>query len=93
MFCGHLVCTKEEQEILNRNSKKSEQLLKKLMSHGDGETVMSKKEEALKKAEEHKRTLLEYDRTCEKRTQVREERKAVLIEKHANKVSARIFPS
>ena len=31
LFCGSVVCTKEEQEVLNRGSKKSEQLRKKLM--------------------------------------------------------------
>ena len=31
LFCGAIVCTKEEQEVLNRGSKKSEQLRKKLM--------------------------------------------------------------
>jgi hypothetical protein len=54
LFCGHLVCTKDEQEVLNRGSKKSDQLLKKLTNS----------------AEIHKNTLLEYDRTSEKRTRV-----------------------
>jgi hypothetical protein len=31
LFCGALVCTNDEQEILNRGSKKSEQLRKKLI--------------------------------------------------------------
>ena len=56
LFCGQLVCTREEKEVLNRGSRKSEQLMKKLM--------------AQEKAESHKNTLLEYDRTSEKRTQV-----------------------
>ena len=60
LFCGQLVCTKEEKEVLNRGSRKSEQLMKKLMSTSN----------AQEKAEFHKNTLLEYDRTSEKRTQV-----------------------
>ena len=51
-----MVCTREEQEVLNRGSRKSEALMKKLT--------------AMDKAEQHKNTLLEYDRTSEKRTQV-----------------------
>ena len=54
-----LVCTREEQEVLNRGSKKSDQLMKKLMS-----------DEAKIKAEKLKNTLLEYDKTSEKRTKV-----------------------
>ncbi len=34
LFCGALVCSKEETEVLNRNSKKSEQLRKKLLAIG-----------------------------------------------------------
>eukprot|EP00096_Caligus_rogercresseyi_P000273 TRINITY_DN10680_c0_g1_i1.p1 TRINITY_DN10680_c0_g1~~TRINITY_DN10680_c0_g1_i1.p1 ORF type:complete len:521 (+),score=108.37 TRINITY_DN10680_c0_g1_i1:23-1564(+) len=53
MKCSALVCTKEEMSIVSRGSRKSEQLMKKLMG-----------------AEAHKNKLLEFDRTCEKRTQV-----------------------
>nr|XP_040580696.1 LOW QUALITY PROTEIN: activating signal cointegrator 1-like [Lepeophtheirus salmonis] len=60
MSCDTLVCTKEEMEIVNRGSRKSEQLMKKLMA---SETKLSK-------AEAHKNKLLEFDKTCEKRTQV-----------------------
>lgn len=60
LFCGQLVCTREEKEVLNRGSRKSEQLMKKLMTTSN----------AQEKAEFHKNTLLEYDRTSEKRTQV-----------------------
>ncbi len=66
MFCGALVCTREEQEVLDRGSKKSEQLMKKLMSGPKA----SEEEAALRKAEEHRNMLLEFDRTSEKRTQV-----------------------
>ena len=31
LFCGTMVCTREEQEVLNRGSRKSEILRKKLM--------------------------------------------------------------
>jgi len=31
LFCGIMVCTREEQEVLNRGSRKSEILRKKLM--------------------------------------------------------------
>ena len=65
MFCGDLVCTKEEQEVLGRGSRKSEQLLRKLLGPN-----AEKQEASLTKAEKHKNTLLEYDATCEKRTQV-----------------------
>jgi hypothetical protein len=37
LFCGALVCSKEETEVLNRNSKKSEQLRKKLLAVGGGD--------------------------------------------------------
>ena len=60
LFCGHLVCTKEEQEVLNRGSRKSDKLMEKLL----------KSTEAQSKAELHKNTLLEYDKTSEKRTKV-----------------------
>lgn len=65
LFCGELVCTKEEQEILSRNSRKSEKLLDHLMKQGK-EEVSDGYEKALK----HKNKLLEYDRTSVKRTQV-----------------------
>ena len=74
LFCNHLVCTREEQEVLNRGSKKSETLMKKLM--GDGNKNGNKNESvppgftSKSKAENLKNKLLEYDRTSEKRTKV-----------------------
>lgn len=74
LFCGSLVCTKEEQEILQRDSNKSQKLRKKLM--GDlGERDFLPHQEAvmkagLEKATKHKDKLLEYDRTSVRRTQV-----------------------
>ncbi|XP_047218309.1 activating signal cointegrator 1 isoform X2 [Girardinichthys multiradiatus] len=74
LFCGSLVCTKEEQEILQRDSNKSQKLRKKLM--GDvGERELLPHQEAkmkagLEKAVQHKDKLLEYDRNSVRRTQV-----------------------
>ena len=78
LFCGNLVCTREEQEVLDRKSKKSEILLKKLLDVENVETVteMLKRQSfgldsKAKEAQARKDTLLEYDKTAEKRTQVR----------------------
>ena len=71
LFCGDLVCTKEEQEVLGRGSRKSESLLKKLLGPDADSQSKANYEASLSKAEQHKNTLLEYDATCEKRTQVR----------------------
>lgn len=74
LFCGSLVCTKEEQEILQRDSNKSQKLRKKLM--GDcGERDYLPHQEAmmkagLEKAVQHKDKLLEFDRNSVRRTQV-----------------------
>uniref|UniRef100_A0A3B4B3G4 Activating signal cointegrator 1 n=1 Tax=Periophthalmus magnuspinnatus TaxID=409849 RepID=A0A3B4B3G4_9GOBI len=74
LFCGSLVCTKEEQEILQRDSNKSQKLRKKLMGD-DGERDYLPHQEAkmkagLEKAVQHKDKLLEFDRNSVKRTQV-----------------------
>ena len=70
LFCGALVCTKDEEEVLARGSKKSEALRTQLM----GGQMLSSQAEAYRKglhrAMEHKNKLLEYDRTSAKRTQV-----------------------
>ena len=72
------MCTREEQEVLDRKSKKSEILLKKLLDVENVETVteMLKMQSfgldsKAKEAQARKDTLLEYDKTAEKRTQVR----------------------
>ncbi|NWR79539.1 TRIP4 protein, partial [Centropus unirufus] len=82
LFCGALVCTKEEQDILQRDSNKSQKLLKKLMagaeSSGNLDTIskdLLPREEArlkagLEVAVKHKDKLLEFDRTSVRRTQV-----------------------
>ncbi len=51
------MCTAEEQEVLNRGSKKSERLRSALMQKGGSV------EEALEKAIKHKDKLLEFDKT------------------------------
>uniref|UniRef100_A0A4W3JGV2 Activating signal cointegrator 1 n=1 Tax=Callorhinchus milii TaxID=7868 RepID=A0A4W3JGV2_CALMI len=80
MFCGILVCTREEQEILVRDSNKSQRLRKKLMATSAGNSdsferdLLPHQETLLKtgleKAIKHKDKLLEYDKTSARRTQV-----------------------
>ncbi|XP_029430277.1 activating signal cointegrator 1 isoform X4 [Rhinatrema bivittatum] len=76
------VCTKEEQDILQRDSNKSQKLLKKLMSGGEtpGKMEVSYKDllphqesrfrTGLEKALQHKDKLIEFDKTSVRRTQV-----------------------
>ncbi|XP_030670408.1 activating signal cointegrator 1 isoform X4 [Nomascus leucogenys] len=82
LFCGTLVCTHEEQDILQRDSNKSQKLLKKLMSgvENSGKVDIYTKDllphqelrikSGLEKAIKHKDKLLEFDRTSIRRTQV-----------------------
>ncbi|KAK7912409.1 hypothetical protein WMY93_012620 [Mugilogobius chulae] len=74
LFCGSLVCTKEEQEILQRDSNKSQKLRKKLMGDaGEREYLPhqeAKMKAGLEKAVQHKDKLLEFDRNSVRRTQV-----------------------
>ncbi|XP_070763674.1 activating signal cointegrator 1 [Enoplosus armatus] len=74
LFCGSLVCTKEEQEILQRDSNKSQKLRKKLMGDGGERDYLPHQEAMMKagleKAVQHKDKLLEYDRNSVRRTQV-----------------------
>jgi len=65
LFCATLVCTKEEQAVLDRKSKKSEQLLKRLGGDGRDEYQASHQ-----KALANKERLLEYDANSEKRTRI-----------------------
>uniref|UniRef100_A0A3P8Z4E9 Activating signal cointegrator 1 n=1 Tax=Esox lucius TaxID=8010 RepID=A0A3P8Z4E9_ESOLU len=73
-FCGSLVCTKEEQEILQRDSNKSQKLRKKLMEGASERDCLphteAKMKAGLEKALEHKDKLLEYDKNSTRRTQV-----------------------
>ncbi|KAJ1530934.1 hypothetical protein ONE63_005771 [Megalurothrips usitatus] len=61
-FCGNLVCTPEEMKVLQRNSRQSESLLRKLMSQD--------KPSGLDAAMAQRNRLLEYDKTSERRTKV-----------------------
>ncbi|XP_031979278.1 activating signal cointegrator 1 isoform X2 [Corvus moneduloides] len=82
LFCGALVCTKEEQDILQRDSSKSQKLLKKLMAGAENsgnldaisKGLLPRQEARLKSglemAVKHKDKLLEFDRTSVRRTQV-----------------------
>ncbi|XP_071610590.1 activating signal cointegrator 1 isoform X2 [Heliangelus exortis] len=82
LFCGVLVCTKEEQDILQRDSNKSQKLLKKLMAGAESsgnldaisKDLLPRQEARLKAglemAVKHKDKLLEFDRTSVCRTQV-----------------------
>lgn len=85
LFCGNLVCTREEEEILSRGSKKSEKLRQHLMKDmpsqllsgvifsGDRDYLpndRAKIKESYVQAEKHKDKLLEFDRTSVRRTQV-----------------------
>ncbi|XP_013776774.1 activating signal cointegrator 1-like [Limulus polyphemus] len=68
--CGSLVCSKEEQEIIQRGSRKSEKLLQKLMGESyDGQDKAVQKS-GYDAAVEQKNRLLEYDKNSEKRTRV-----------------------
>ncbi|XP_017203450.2 activating signal cointegrator 1 isoform X3 [Oryctolagus cuniculus] len=76
------VCTHEERDILQRDSNKSQKLLKKLMSGADNSVKMDissqdllphqelRIKSGLEKAIKHKDKLLEFDRTSIRRTQV-----------------------
>ena len=63
------VCTREEQEILARNSNKSEKLRKKLLGDRPDTSnhvlphAKAKQEEGLSRAMKHKEKLLEFDKT------------------------------
>jgi len=67
LYCGALVVTRAEQEVLDRKSKKSEQLLKKL---GGGDQGREQYQASEQKALAAKERLLEYDANSTKRTQV-----------------------
>ena len=78
-FCGALVCTKEEQEILAKNSKKSNKLYEKLLTQSiTAETSPSMEKssnqslgsEGLQEAIAHKNRLLEYGKSGIRRTKV-----------------------
>lgn len=74
VFCGTLVVSRDQKEILSRGSRKSEQLQKKLFS--DKNAVVNEPSgiaaisDSLQRAIDHKNKLLEFDKTSEKRTKV-----------------------
>ncbi|XP_059926841.1 activating signal cointegrator 1 isoform X1 [Gadus macrocephalus] len=73
LFCGNLVCTRDEQEILQRDSNKSLKLRKKLMESSDRDYLPhqeARMNAGLEKALQHKDKLLEYDKNSVRRTQV-----------------------
>ncbi|KAK3743126.1 hypothetical protein RRG08_063984 [Elysia crispata] len=71
VFCGNLVCTPEDQEVLDRGTKRSEKLRNSLMRGGH---LSLSNEDAAKqgaeKAMKHRDKLLEFDRNSVRRTQV-----------------------
>ncbi|NXC38553.1 TRIP4 protein, partial [Penelope pileata] len=85
LFCAFVscqVCTKEEQNVLQRDSNKSQKLLKKLMAGAESSGNLDAKSKdllprqearlkaGLEMAVKHKDKLLEFDRTSVRRTQV-----------------------
>ncbi|XP_053573351.1 activating signal cointegrator 1 isoform X2 [Bombina bombina] len=82
LFCGSLVCTNEEQDILLRDSNKSQKLRKKLFAGSENSlktegSMMdilprqnARLKEGLEKAKQHRDKLLEYDKTSVRRTHV-----------------------
>lgn len=75
LFCGSLVCTKDEQEKINSGTKKGEKLRQKLLQVGVAEKNWQKNndnddDEFFQSAMQRKNKLLEYDRTSAQRTKV-----------------------
>lgn len=83
LFCRTLVCTREQQEVLQRRSKKSHKLVRDLLgdastrslSEADLEALIDQAlpqsaEAAKAQADALKERLLEYDRTSAQRTRV-----------------------
>lgn len=77
LFCGNLVCTKEEQDILQRDSNKSQKLRKKLLGGAETNVKMDllphqemRLKDGLERAMQHRDKLLEYDKTSVRRTHV-----------------------
>eukprot|EP01135_Chromosphaera_perkinsii_P004049 Nk52_evm62s266 gene=Nk52_evmTU62s266 len=80
LTCGQLVLTREQEEIVDRDSNKSRKFLDQLLKdiekkYGSGARVRAEQggsvdREASAAAVRHKDKLIEYDRTSAKRTQV-----------------------
>lgn len=78
-FCRALVCTKEEQDILARKSKKSQKLYQKLLmqaiesdctTSSENNETQSVADKGLQEAIAHKNKLIEYDKSGVRRTKV-----------------------
>ncbi|GFS03243.1 thyroid hormone receptor interactor 4 [Elysia marginata] len=71
VFCGNLVCTPEDQEVLDRGTKKSEKLRNSLMRGGNRlKSNEDSTKQGAEKALRHRDKLLEFDRNSVRRTQV-----------------------
>lgn len=72
LFCDTFVCTLKEQEVINRSSSKSDELMKRIMRSNDGIDISAsmQKSDVVRKAEAQKNKLLEFDRNSERRTRV-----------------------
>jgi hypothetical protein len=81
-FCGSLVCSPADWEMVKSNSSRGKKLLEKLMNQKGQEhsairtspdsqkDISISNKESLEKALEHRDKLLDFDRTSEKRTRV-----------------------
>ena len=75
LFCGDIVVTPEQQEVLQRGSKKSEKLLQQIMKDADAALRQAavygaRQEESLQQALATRDRLVEYDRTSAARSRV-----------------------
>uniref|UniRef100_A0A0B6ZWX8 ASCH domain-containing protein n=2 Tax=Arion vulgaris TaxID=1028688 RepID=A0A0B6ZWX8_9EUPU len=83
VFCGTLVCTPEDQEIIDRGTKKGEKLRQQLLKIGSqpagnsensslsiAPVLQNKFKQGFDQALQHRDKLLEFDRTSVRRTQV-----------------------
>ena len=72
-FCGALVCSTEEKEILSQKSKKSQKLYEKLLTRSIEDTTeetLSVADKGLQEAIAHKNKLIEFDKSGVRRTKV-----------------------
>ncbi|XP_055869636.1 activating signal cointegrator 1-like isoform X2 [Biomphalaria glabrata] len=79
VFCGSLVCTPEDQELIDKGSKKGEKLRQRLLKGGSQSTskqnntndsLLDKNQKGFEQALQHRNKLLEYDKYSVRRTQV-----------------------
>ncbi|GMS83246.1 hypothetical protein PENTCL1PPCAC_5421, partial [Pristionchus entomophagus] len=74
-FCGTLVCTKEQREVLNRNSRQSKELYKQLTGEempegGLNQLSLASIASGMARAVDFRNTLLKADQNSEARTKV-----------------------